>query len=283
MLHLLLYIIRNGRIKIKHNEASSGIFWHKGGMVLGNSLIYPVGNTAACRYAALFLKKAGVRLVDHPTPEVTHLLLDVPSFGADGKLRGGGDVEEILRMLPPKITVVGGNLSHPALAGYKTMDLLKDAQYLAVNAAITADCALRVAAPKMTATFADSPALVIGWGRIGKCLGQLLTGLGTEVTFAARKEADRAMIKALHFEAVDMDGMAQVLPKCRLIFNTAPEMVVHKALLALCENAVKIDLASKLGMEGEDVIWARGLPGIHAPESSGKLIAETFMKLDREE
>ena len=44
-----------------------------------------------------------------------------------------------------------------------------------------------------------------------------------------------------------------------------------------------MDLASKKGIAGNDVIWARGLPGIHAPEESGALIARTILDLLKEE
>ena len=44
-------------------------------------------------------------------------------------------------------------------------------------------------------------------------------------------------------------------------------------------NIYAIDLASKPGMGGENVIVARGLPGKMQPEQSGQLIAETFMRL----
>ena len=249
---------------------------------MGNMLVYPVGSTDACRYAADILKQDGIRLVDHPSPEVTHLLLDVPSFGADGMLRGGGDLKRILAMLPADVMVVGGNLAHPALLGHPKIDLLKDAQYLAVNAGITADCALQVAAPLLTTTFADSPSLIVGWGRIGKCLGKLLKAVGSDVTIAARKDTDRAMIRALGYHAVDISEISNGLPQCRLLFNTAPEMVLSTEQLAVCKQCVKIDLASKPGMAGDDVVWARGLPGIHAPESSGRLIAETFIRLYKE-
>ena len=245
--------------------------------------VYPVGSTSACRYASGFLEKTGISIVDHPTPEVTHLLLDVPGFAPDGELRGGGDIRRILEMLPPDLTILGGNLNHPALAAYKTLDLLKDTEYLALNAAITADCALQVAAPLLETTFADSPALIVGWGRIGKCLGQLLKAVGSDVTIAARKETDRAMIRALGYHAVDMGWISEIRPKCRLLFNTAPELLLYKEQLTLCRNCVKIDLASKPGMEGEDVVWARGLPGVHAPESSGKRIAETIIRYFEEE
>lgn len=245
--------------------------------------MFPVGSTPACRFGATALEKAGVSLVDHPSPEVTHLMLDVPSFAGDGTLRGGGDLQGLLRMLPPDITVVGGNLTHPALAEYAVMDLLKDAQYLAENAAITADCALQVAAPLMRLTFADSPTLIVGWGRIGKCLGQLLKAMGSDVTIAARKETDRAMLRALGYHAEDTANLAGILSRFRLIFNTVPQMLLTQTQLAVCRQCVKIDLASQPGMGGSDVVWARGLPGIHAPESSGKRIAETVLRRLREE
>jgi hypothetical protein len=34
-----------------------------------------------------------------------------------------------------------------------------------------------------------------------------------------------------------------------------------------------------MGIGGEDVLWAKGLPAIYAPESSGKLIADTVKRL----
>ena len=75
-----------------------------------------------------------------------------------------------------------------------------------------------------------------------------------------------------------MEGMTARMAY-RVIFNTVPTMV-----LPSCPgNALKIDLASRLGLGSEDVIWARGLPGIHAPEKSGKLIAETILSRLKEE
>lgn len=245
-------------------------------------LLYPGGTSAALGYAEKILAARGVPVVDHPTPEITHLLLDVPSFGPDGMLRSGADPERVLERLSLNLTVVGGNLKHPALSGYRTVDLLQDARYLAENARITADCALRIAAPLLKVTFADSHVLVLGWGRIGKCLSQLLRGLGAQVTVAARKEADRAILTALGYQAADPTGLTDILPRCQLLFNTVPELLLGQEQLALCPGCVKIDLASRPGLSGHDVVWARGLPGIHAPESSGRRIAEAFLRLYKE-
>lgn len=246
-------------------------------------LIYPVGSSPACGHAATILESLGISCIDHPSPEVTHLLLDVPSFRPDGTLRGGGRLDEVLSMLPPEVTVIGGNLQHPALGKYQVIDLLQDPSYVAENAAITAHCTLELALPMLPVTLVKCPVLVIGWGRIGKCLGKLLTALTTDVTIAARQEADRAMIRALGYKAVDTAELQESLGSFRLIFNTAPELLIDEALLPFCRSAVKIDLASQQGIAGEDVLWARGLPGKRKPESSGRLIAETILRLFTEE
>ena len=243
-----------------------------------HTLVFPVGSTPACHYACSFIKEYGIELVDHPTPEVTHLLLDIPSFNPDRTLPSGGDLQHVLQMLPTNIVVCGGNLANAVLNDYETLDFLQDEDYLAANASITADCALRVAAPLMKTTFQSATILILGWGRIGKCLGHLLKAIGADVIIAARKEPHRAMLRALGFQSVDIADVASVLSECQIVFNTIPDLIVHKEILSPCRNCVKIDLASTPGLEGEDVVWARGLPGIHTPASSGKLIADTFLR-----
>ena len=246
-------------------------------------LIYPIGTTDACAFAGSFLEKAGYSLTDHPTPEVTHLLLDVPSFAVDGSLRGGGSLMPILERLPPGIILIGGNLKHPAITGYPVLDLLRDENYLAQNAAITAQCALRVADPLLSTVFTETPALVIGWGRIGKCLTKLLTGMGCSVTVAARNPKDRAIISALGWKSINIPDIPGILPHFGVIFNTAPAPVLDADILNKNRNCLKIDLASSPGLSGSDVVYARGLPGQYAPESSGRLIAETILRHLREE
>lgn len=241
-------------------------------------LFYSAGSTAACRFAGEHLARVGVPMIDHPAPEITHLLLDVPSFGPDGRLRGGGDIVQLLRMLPAEICVIGGNLSHPALEGYKTLDLLRIDDYVARNAALTAECALRRAAEHLDAALSDTPAVVIGWGRIGKCLAKLLRAVECDVTVAARKERDRAMLRALGYSAISIEALPQLASRAGLLFNTAPEPILDEGQMESWSRCLSIDLASQKGLAGKDVLWARGLPGVMVPRSSGKLIAETILQ-----
>ena len=248
------------------------------------SVLYCAGNTAAIRYARQKLRDVGITLADSAAADVTHLLLPVPSFEASGHIKGGGSLEHLLGDLPDDITVIGGNLNHYALEGYRLVDLLADPIYTAENAAITADCAIRIAGNNLETVFNGCPILIIGWGRIGKCLAKQLGAMGADVTVSARKAHDIAMIEALGYRSAHTADLTAGLPYYRVIFNTVPAPVLSEAQIPLCHiKCVKIDLASRPGIAGHDVIWARGLPNQDAPEASGHLIAQTVIRYFREE
>lgn len=229
-----------------------------------------IPRSEAVRHAARYLSSLGLTVTEKPEPDVTHLLLPVPSFP-----NGDEYLAHILSGLPENIRVFGGNLASPLLKRYSTVDFLKDPYYLADNAAITADCAIQIAENKTDV--ANCSVLVLGWGRIGKCLGAKLSARGADVTIAARKDADLAMIHALGYHAVPISRISEELHHYRIILNTVPEMILPE--INTHPEAVILELASKPGMSGNNIISARGLPGKMAPAASGKLIAETFIRL----
>lgn len=242
--------------------------------------IYSAGNTPALRFACRNLSQRGFEITFQSAPDVTHLLLPSPSFEADGRIRGGGIPEHILADLPEQLTVIGGNLRHPALHGYPTLDLLQDLQFTAENAAITADCAIRVAREHLPTVWCRCPVLIIGWGRIGKCLASQLKALGADVSVAARKDKDLAMLHALGYRTENSLALGYSLSRYRIIFNTVPSAVLSSKQCKLCDpECIKIELASTPGMDDPAVIPALGLPGKYAPESSGRLIAKTVVRL----
>lgn len=240
---------------------------------MGDCIIYAAGYSPAMSHCIRTLKNAGITILSEPSMQVTHLLMPVPSFTPDGTIIGGGNLRTLLTLLPKNMVVIGGNLDRPELVDYPTVDLLQDPAYLAMNAQITAHCAIKTALQHLPVILDGCDALVIGWGRIGKCLAQLLQRMGATVTVCARKESDRSILSALGYQVQSTDT---VDPSAyRVIFNTVPTM-----LFPNCPGSgLKIDLASSLGLGSSDVIWARGLPGKDAPESSGTLIANTLLPL----
>ena len=244
-------------------------------------LLYCAGKTAAARYAAWSLAQSGVRIAQEPGKDVRHVLLDVPSFDKNGNLRSGGSLEALLKKFSPDVTVFGGNLE--GLEFPSRVDFLKDPLYQAENAYITAECTLEIALERLPRTIRGCPVLIVGWGRIGRCLSKLLTALGADVAIAARKESDRALSQALGYRAEDIPDLTGHLSLFRLLINTVPAPILPQEAVALCgPDCVKIELASRTGLEGEDIVVARGLPGTHMPESSGQLIARTSLRLRKE-
>ena len=241
---------------------------------------YAYGNTDALSYAVERLRRLGVTVADVPSKDITHLLLNPPSFDQNGHLVGGGSIDELLQQLPKTATVIGGKLPKELLAPHPTIDLLQDAKYLAQNAALTADCAVSVARQHLPVVWAGCPVLILGWGRIGKCLARLLQTVGAVVTVASRKESDIAMLQALGYGAEDINKLHYGLMRYRVIFNTVPAPVLSAAQTAHCRpDCLLIELASTPGIQGENVLSALRLPGKYAPESAGHLIANSVVRL----
>ena len=92
-----------------------------------------IPRTEAIRRAGDHLCEAGFHVTRTPAPDISHVLLPVPSFSA-----GDEYLAHFLADLPDNVIISGGNLSSPLLEGYATIDFLKDPYYLAENAAVSA-------------------------------------------------------------------------------------------------------------------------------------------------
>ncbi len=232
-------------------------------------LLASAGRSPALDHCINVLMEQGFAFSPKPTKEVTHLILPIPSVDTQGHIKGDGPLDEVLPQFSPTVTVIGGNL--PDLSPHPCIDLLKDTVYVCQNAHITAHCAVTLAADRLQSTFRSCKCLIIGWGRIGKCLAHLMKSMDAQVTVAARKLEDRGMLEALGYRSVEI---AHIKPQAyTVIYNTAPEL-----LLPDCPgDALKIDLASQQGITGANVLWARGLPGKMAPIAAGEQMAQRIL------
>lgn len=226
-------------------------------MNMCGATVFVMGDSPALPFAARAMEQQGVKIAQEPGCDVTHVLLPVPAKEVGG--------------IPENVTVIGGNLSWLD-ATYPRVDLLRDDLYVAENAALTADCALRLLGQYLEVPFRGCKILVIGWGRIGKLLGSMLKNLGADISVAARKPADRGMLTALGYPAIDP---AEIDPVAyQAIVNTAPAPVMGETT----PDCLNIDLASKPGLGGENVLWARALPGKMLPKAAGACIARGVMR-----
>lgn len=232
-------------------------------------IFYIAGKTDALCHAKNRLEQWGYIFSPVPSSHVTHLLLPVPSFESPDILKGGQCFSDVLKLLPETITIFGGHL--PQLP-YRHADFLKDEYYLTENAAITAQCALQILHSKVP--LSGHSVLLIGYGRISKFLLPLLQEQNAIVTVVVRREESLMQLRDSGEKAILLSDCAP--SEYDVIINTAPAPLLHAHQCR--STAFLMDLASTKGIDGENVLWARGLPNRYSPEASGTLIAKTALR-----
>ncbi len=165
-------------------------------------------------------------------------------------------------------------------------------EFTVANAYLTAESAIGIAMNELNVSLKGMKVLVIGYGRIGKCLCHLLKALGAEVYASARKRRDFEWIRAYGYSSVDTSVIEDVFSDCKLIFNTVPHAVLDDGKLFLVDKeCMIIDLASKPGgvdfdsakNNGIKVIWALALPGKKLYKSAGRVEAEAILGILEDE
>lgn len=171
------------------------------------------------------------------------------------------------------------------------IDLLNREELTVLNTISTAEGAIQIAMEESTRTIHGSNVLVLGFGRVGKILANMLNGIGANVYCEARKNVDLAWIKAYGYTPVHLNELNDYLGKMDIIINTIPKVILDKQRLELVKSeAILIDLASNPGgidrneskKKGIKTIWALSLPGKVAPLTSAEFIKETLYNIFKE-
>ena len=227
----------------------------------------------------------GASLILLPLPFSTDKIrFSCPISNKDIKL------EELYENVSKGQIVAGGKLTNDFCEKIKAkggipFDYYKSEFLSIMNAVPTSEGAVAIAINETSETLFGSKCAVIGYGRIGKILSRTLKALGGEVSVFARSECALAWAKADGFNSIDIANLKDRICDKKIIFNTAPAMVLPPNVLDCANpNTVIIDLASSPGgvdadyakKKGIKVIFALSLPGKVAPESAGKIIADTI-------
>lgn len=171
------------------------------------------------------------------------------------------------------------------------IDLLDREELVVLNTISTAEGAIQIAMEETTRTIHGSNILVLGYGRVGKILANMLKGIGANVYCEARKNVDLAWIKAYGYEPVRLNEIDGKLSKFNIIINTIPSMILDESKIKLLnEECLIVDLASNPGgvdrtaakKYGIKTIWALSLPGKVAPLTSAEFIKDTIYNIFKE-
>ncbi|EJW15548.1 dipicolinate synthase subunit DpsA [Paenibacillus alvei] len=156
------------------------------------------------------------------------------------------------------------------------------------NSIPTAEGAIMMAIQNTDITLHGSESVVLGMGRTGFTLARTLLGLGANVRIGVRRDEHFARAVEMGFKPFFIADLARQVSNIDLLFNTIPTMIVTAQVIAQIPNrAVIIDLASFPGgvdfrfaeKRGIKAMLAPGLPGIVAPKSAGRILAQSITQL----
>lgn len=222
--------------------------------------------------------------------QAQYVILPIP-FTKDKVHITGEDVliEEIIGKCINK-TIFSGAISNEHRRQMKMnnityVDLMELDEVALLNAIPTAEGAIIKAMELTDITIHGANVLVLGFGRVAKILADKLKGLNANVFCAARKKKDLAHIKALGYNDIDINYLADSINKMDIIFNTVPTLILgDKKLKLLAKNSVVIDLASYPGgvdfKEAEKLgimaVLELGIPTKVAPKSAARYLKESI-------
>lgn len=231
--------------------------------------------------------------------------------GAGGKMRAIGDIadyscvisnwpmrwplserdtnaEEIMAAFTPGSVLLLCGPQFPANRRWdlQYINLWEDEILLQENAYLTAQAAVAAAMRRMC-MFSPGTCMVIGYGRIGRALTEILLNLGAQVTVVSRKETKRHQAEEIGAHSCELAQMENALPDQRLIFSTPPAEVLNAdQLKQISDQALLIDLASApFGFDletarrlGLHAVREPGLPGRYCPLSAARAIYNAVLR-----
>lgn len=158
--------------------------------------------------------------------------------------------------------------------------------YAILNAVPTAEGAIKWAVEKTPFTLWGAKVLVIGYGRVGKVLAQRLKSLGAKVTVSARKSSDFALVTAFNMETAHTGKLNNGILDYDIVFNTVDVPVLDNETLKKSPCKYFLDLSSLGGFNlefarsvGKTADTAPALPGKTAPETAGRILAQTVTEI----
>lgn len=163
---------------------------------------------------------------------------------------------------------------------YNEYDYNTDEEFLKNNAFYTAEGAISIAIEKTDYSLSEANVLIVGNGRIGKCIAMLLKNFGAKITVSARKKQDFSYIENHSYLAIHTN-LATDLSQYDIIFNTVPENALcFGAKQTIRSNAIIIDLASKNSelYRDQNYIDAKSLPAKYCAVSSAKAVCNSVKK-----
>lgn len=205
--------------------------------------------------------------------------------------------EEMIRQTKPDCLFMSGVASVAFQEQMKILNrkliCLFDRDDLAIyNSIPTVEGTVMMVIQNTDFTIHQAKIAILGFGRIGMSLARTFGLLGARVKVGTRDSSDVARVFEMGLSGFLMKDAADQLSNVDVIIQTIPAQILDADLLsAVHPKTLIIDLASQPGgtdfvfakKRGMKVIHALGLPGIVAPKTAGKMLAQVIQTVWEEE
>ncbi|MCL2598713.1 MAG: hypothetical protein FWD76_02230 [Firmicutes bacterium] len=155
----------------------------------------------------------------------------------------------------------------------------KDPWFLYQNANLTAEGVLAHLIQNTTTCLSETSTLILGGGRIAKCLAHYLAPFCV-ATFVTKDKTESAYLSTTRHCVHNPHQLTALLPKQDVIINTIPHPLLKPSHYKKCQkNVVLIELASQSGLDpataskcGITVTRLDGVPAKTASKSASNLL-----------
>ncbi|MCF6137159.1 dipicolinic acid synthetase subunit A [Pseudalkalibacillus berkeleyi] len=242
-------------------------------------------------------------LDDLPLEEIDALILPVSGSGPKGEIdtifsnQKIQITEEMMSKLKEDCTVFSGITNDyltacTSSAGKKHIKLFERDDVAIYNAIPTVEGTIMMVIQHTDFTIHQSNIMVLGFGRVGFTVARTFANLGANVSVGARRSEHIARITELGFKPFHLQDLENEVSSIDVCINTIPAQIITSNVISkIPSHTLIIDLASKPGgtdfrfaeKRGIKALLAPGLPGIVAPKTAGKIIANVLTQLLIEE
>ncbi len=226
----------------------------------------------ACREYLSGISSGGERLI----------LLPIPTTKDRIHINGTElPITEIYKLIKDKTVVAGYGVpeeirEHAERLGALVIDAEGSEEFLLENARLTAEGALGVLLTTSKRSVRDDKIGIIGYGRIGSRLMEMLMFLGAKIRLYTRSDTLRASLGKEGVDTSDFNSESDY-SGLDILVNTAPVTVFSEEMMRKYEErGLRIlDLASgKCFPESEQVKKLSSIPVLFYPVTAGKLYGE---------
>ena len=188
-------------------------------------------------------------------------------------------LDTVFSALTPRQRLLGGGFTplqtqRLQADGIRFLDCAEDEIYLRTNAYLTALGALRLLLTHTRHALPQQRILILGYGRVGKALADLLVALHCDVTVAARSALQRTEAKLSGCRVMETAALSADIRAFHMLVNTVPHRLLPTVTAqTLNASACYLELASApFGVDRSALscAWIDGsaLPGRFTPDAA---------------